>query len=80
MEINKLNRKEEPDLRDILKNSYSENLISLLQTIKKYCSRDGKKNIRAIFRIMSNSYSGAFFAKIVNGWMTLFTSARNTSS
>ena len=60
MEIKKLNRKEESDLRDILKNSCSENLISLLQTVKKYCSKNLKKNIRGIFRIIQNSYSGTF--------------------
>ena len=60
MEIKKSDRKKESDLRDVLKNSCSKNLISLLQTIKKYCSKNHKKNIRGIFRIMSNRYSGAF--------------------
>ena len=63
MEIKKLNRKEESDLRSVLKNSCSKNLINLLQTIKKYCSKNCKKNIRVISRIMSNSYSGAFFCQ-----------------
>ena len=61
MEIKKLNCEEESDLGEILKNSCSENFISLLQ-IKKYCSKNRKKN-RGIFRIMSNSYSGAFLRK-----------------
>ena len=39
MEKKKLNRKTESDLRDVLKNSYSENVISLLQAIMKYCSQ-----------------------------------------
>ena len=39
MEIKKLNRKEESDLRDVLKNSCSKHLISLLQTIKKFCRK-----------------------------------------
>ena len=62
MEIKKLNCEEESDLGEILKNSCSENFISLLQIIKKYCSKNRKKN-RGIFRIMSNSYSGAFLRK-----------------
>ena len=48
MEIKKLNRKKNPDFRDILKNSCSENLISLLQTIKKYWSKNRKKIIMYI--------------------------------
>ena len=66
--MKKLNRKEESDLRDVLKHSCSKNLIILLQTIKKFCSKNlisllQTKNIRGIFRIMSNSYSGAFWRK-----------------
>ena len=61
--MKKLNCKEEPDLRDILKNSCSKNLISLLQTIKKYCSKNCKKNIRDIFRIISDSCSTASLRK-----------------
>ena len=60
MEIKKLNRKEKSDLRDVLKNSCSKNLISLLETIKMFCSENCKKNIRGIFRIMSNSYVELF--------------------
>ena len=65
MEIKKLNRKEESDLRDVLKNSCSKHLISLLQTIKKFCRKDltrllQTKNIKGIVRITSNSYKGAF--------------------
>ena len=52
-------------------------MINLLQTIKKYCSKNRKKNIRCILRIMSNSYSGAF---LQNGWKALTTFAKQTSS
>ena len=50
MKIKKLNRKEESDLRDIWKNRCSENVISVLQTIKKYCSK--------IVRKISEAYLG----------------------
>ena len=76
MQIKKLNRNNQI-LRDVLKNSCSKNEISLLQTIKKYCSKNCRKDIRGIFTIMSNSYNGAFFAKMVNRWKALTTSEKN---
>ena len=63
MEIKEANHKEEPDLREGFKNSCFKNLSSLLQTSKKYCSKDRKKNSRGIFRIMSDCYSRAFLQK-----------------
>ena len=68
MEIKKLNCKEESDLRDVWKNSCSKHLISLLQTIKKFCRKNlahllQTKNIWGIFRITSNSPKGAFLQK-----------------
>ena len=63
MEIKKLNHKEEWNFRDVLKNGRFKNLVSLLQTIKKYCSKNRKKNIRGIFRIMLDSCNGAFLQK-----------------
>ena len=52
MEIKKLKHKKESDPQ-VLKNSCYKNLISLLQTIKKYCSKNHKKNMELFEKIVN---------------------------
>ena len=53
-------------IRDILEKNYSENLISLLQTILKYCSKNYYK-ISKTYLGLCQTIMREFFPKIIKG-------------
>ena len=56
------------EIFEILKSTYFEGFLRKTASSNTVCKDKGKgRHYRGVFRIQSNIYDGAFFAKIVNG-------------